>query len=53
MNGEENGLVRYDNDTDLGSLVGRADDVSMPAGTDPTSTADSPLVDRVGVSTPA
>jgi hypothetical protein len=51
MNGEENGLVRYDNDTDLGSLVGQQDSLSTPMPSQPDM--DSPLIDRVGVSTPA
>jgi hypothetical protein len=35
MNGEENGLVRYDNEADLGSLVGQGDAGTAATATDP------------------
>src|SRR5262245_41286251 len=53
MNGEANELVRYDDETNLGSLIGQQEGMSMLSATDPTGTAESPYIDRVGVSTPA
>jgi hypothetical protein len=51
MSGEENGLVRYDNETDLGSLVGTSDawTTPTPTATDPYGIGSTGFDDAAGV----